>query len=309
MAIRPAAEKLKIEMISPGVGIPAPMIKSIIESNRPTALLALTSYADRLALDLRNLGCDVKGSTIKKIIVSAEPSSKSKRERIAEEYGGAGVFDLYASTEVLIMAYECGAHDGMHVPEDYLLVCTRDPKTGEFLSEGEEGLDSVTTLVSPREFLGMVLINYQHGDKFSIVSEEECECGRTHKRISHPTRADETLIISGAKLNPMEIESILYKPIYKEFLTGDYRIISEMGEGRIYKLTVRIEAKDNADKIPEEYIKKIRSDIFTVNYPLYNEVSGGRIELVLERYDRGKLDVGLEKYQKRKPIKVINLLG
>jgi len=292
----------KTDVIPAGI-MPFPPKIDLIKLHKPTTILGIPSYIDRLSRELEKGGMNPKNSGLNKIVVAAEPSTQARRDKLAETFN-AQVFDLYASTEGKAIASECIAHKGLHiVGEDYLIVEVANPETKDRLSEGEVGIDLITTLVDPGRYIGSVLINYHHGDQFSIVSEEECECGRTLKRISHPTRADDAVIISGAKLDPSDIEAVVNRPEHLLYLTGEYEAFVDFDEKeKVNILTIRVDAKGKANVVPKEHSQKLKSDILAINYPLASETGSGGINLNLEIVDEGSLEV----YRPGKPKRIID---
>ena len=118
-----------------------------------------------------------------------------------------------------------------------------DPKTEEPVGEGETGELVFTTLHK----FALPLIRYRIGD-LSIVSNEPCECGRTHPRIMRILgRTDDMLIIRGINVFPSQVESVLMK--IPE--VGDHWEIIVGRKGPLDMMTVRVELTETgfSDKI------------------------------------------------------------
>jgi len=81
------------------------------------------------------------------------------------------------AAEVGLLGHECPVHEGLHVPEDHLLVEVLD-EGGEPVAPGERGELVVTTL----RHEAMPLIRYRLGD-ITALDTEPCPCGRTHMRL------------------------------------------------------------------------------------------------------------------------------
>jgi phenylacetate-CoA ligase len=78
----------------------------------------------------------------------------------------------------MLIAAECGAHDGMHIQEENLLVeIVRD---GRPAPPGEPGDVVVTDLHN----LGMPMIRYVNGDVASLSPSGPCACGRGLARVA-----------------------------------------------------------------------------------------------------------------------------
>ena len=87
------------------------------------------------------------------------------------------ILELAFAAEAGLIGAGCRSCDGLHVPEDHLLVEVLDDG-GVSVAPGEKGELVVTTL--RRE--AMPLIRYRIGDVTAMVPEP-CPCGRTHVRI------------------------------------------------------------------------------------------------------------------------------
>jgi phenylacetate-coenzyme A ligase PaaK-like adenylate-forming protein len=140
------------------------------------------------------------------------------------------------------MAVSCDKNCGMHIIENRSFITFVDPETKEEVSEGENGIDLVTTLYDIEERPGTILLNYSHGDVSEVLSFDECECGRTFKRIEHPSRQDEMVSVRGVKLCPRDVEPLLAR--LTDYFTGEYVAIYEFDEiTRAPSLEIRLEAK------------------------------------------------------------------
>jgi len=252
-----------------------PKRTDLIETHKPTAVMGAPSTIDRLSRELEIDGIKPNSTSIEKIILAGEGSTKEKRERIADSFG-AEVYQFYASNEGDVMAYSCG-EEGLHVNEDKNLLNAVDLETMEILGENEEGADLLTTLVEPGIHRGMVLINYHHGDSISLLSEEKCSCGRTLKRINEEIkRVDDMIEIGYIKLNPSDIESVVYDPRYKKYLTGEYEIEKKFDETeRLYDVTVRAEKK--IKDVPKNIEEELKKKILEKNYALSVATAPGAI--------------------------------
>jgi phenylacetate-coenzyme A ligase PaaK-like adenylate-forming protein len=77
--------------------------------------MSLTTFAYRLPLLLDYVGHRSVLTSIKRVSVGAEPSSVSRRRSIGEDFCGADVYDLYASSENGMIAYETGPFTDEHL--------------------------------------------------------------------------------------------------------------------------------------------------------------------------------------------------
>jgi phenylacetate-CoA ligase len=145
------------------------------------------------------------------------------RRRIEDE-SGIKAYDIYGLSEIIGpgVAMECPCQAGPHIFEDHFYPEIIDPKTGDVLSDGEEGELVLTTLSKQ----AMPMIRYRTRDITSL-SSEPCECGRTSRRIRRiARRSDDMFIIRGVNVYPSQIETALLKvegalPHYQIVLTRD----------------------------------------------------------------------------------------
>ena len=103
------------------------------------------------------------GFTPKCIFTSGEMLEDETRTKIGEAFG-APVYDIYGSTELKEIAWECPRRDGYHINSDWVLVETI----------GEHDTIVVTSLYN----YGMPLIRYELGDTGKLL-DGRCRCGRS----------------------------------------------------------------------------------------------------------------------------------
>ncbi|MEM5813534.1 MAG: AMP-binding protein [Candidatus Aenigmatarchaeota archaeon] len=303
------------EVITLGVSL-YPKKTDIFSIHRPTVIFGMASYVDRLARELKLGGLDTEKLGIRTILVVGEPSTKEKRDRISEAFGGAKVYDWYASDEGDVMAVQCKPNIGsgnendlgMHVNEDRILMFVINKKTRSEEAKGNVGIDVITTLLDEGEYSGMVLLNYSHGDQFAIISTDTCEyCGRCLKRISHPTRERDEILIGPAKLPLSDVEAAINSSESRKYLTGEYEIVYHFDEiDRLYKVTIRVDTLGSVEhNFKQRIANQIRDKIFAANYPISVVTQQSQIgELNIEVVDEGSLEVYKSPGKPRRIIKV-----
>jgi len=114
------------------------------------------------------------------LLTSAEIFGPEQKERLRAD-GGIEHFDLYGCVEFGRIAWECHAHQGLHVNVDHLLLevdgdLGHCPRTGVRL--GEAVLTSLTNVTVP-------LLRYRLGDVVGLL-EGPCPCGCPYPRITYP---------------------------------------------------------------------------------------------------------------------------
>jgi phenylacetate-CoA ligase len=109
------------------------------------------------------------------VISAAERLFPNDRAVMVEAFG-PGIFETYGSREVMLMAAECEAHEGLHVSMENLIVevIVRDGASQRAARPGEIGEVAVTDLHN----YGAPFIRYLTGDLAIERSEGRCACGR-----------------------------------------------------------------------------------------------------------------------------------
>jgi phenylacetate-CoA ligase len=96
---------------------------------------------------------------------------------VLERAFGRGIFETYGSREVMLMAAECDAHEGMHLAEENVLL--EVVKNGAPLGPGESGEVAVTDLHN----YGFPFIRYVNGDLATMGDAHVCPCGRGLRKL------------------------------------------------------------------------------------------------------------------------------
>ena len=171
-------------------------------------------------------------------LFGGQPTAASTRNKL-ESLFGLEAYDEYGITELLGpgIACECATKEGMHVWSDHILVECVDPKTGEWVPDGEEGELVWTFLVSE----AVAVIRYRSGDLSRIISEP-CSCGRTHVRILNiKGRIDDGVSIGGFTVFPSQVEEVLFG--FSES-GSNFRCIVDSDERGLDRLTIDLEVND-----------------------------------------------------------------
>ncbi|MGM0770404.1 MAG: coenzyme F390 synthetase [Halobacteriota archaeon] len=261
----------------------------VLESYQPTGIVASVFKLLRLARRLESEGIDPKETSIEKLVVGGESFAPESRSYL-EEIWGCPVYNTYGSTEGT-MCGECTDKKGLHVPEDLVHLDVYDPYRKEFLEDGECGRIVLTTLLSPGEKCGSLLINYDTEDTTVVLSRKKCSCGRTHMRIFTPEREAETFWISGSPFNRVDVERGVFQRENMDYLTGEYEAFLYEDEDGVSILKVSMECIDpeNCDRsvLEENFLKGFLSTI-TGTKGLYDE---GNLDVDIKLKGPGKLEL------------------
>jgi phenylacetate-CoA ligase len=192
-----------------GTNTPSEVQLELIDHLKPTIWLGMASYGLHLANLAEAKGFDLKNSTVKKIIVAAEPLSPVKRQKL-ERAWGAEVFDHFGMTEAAFVAGEGVGHQGLHVWADQFFVEVLDERTGHPVPEGEVGSLVVTPLwnntMTP-------FLRWSSGD---LVSLEKNKSPGKHPwsvfpLLRHARRTVGFFKVRGVNVNHADLEDALFR--------------------------------------------------------------------------------------------------
>jgi phenylacetate-CoA ligase len=150
-------------------------VARVIERVRPQVIVCYAQAGAELARFINRNGLRAWPTT--PVICGAERVLPRDRADLEEAFGPA-VFDTYGCREVMMIAAECEAHQGMHVAMENLVVEIVDPD-GRPVREGESGEVVVTDLHN----FGQPFLRYANGDIATAGPERRCACGRALPRL------------------------------------------------------------------------------------------------------------------------------
>ncbi|HEV8551242.1 MAG TPA: hypothetical protein VGQ57_19475 [Polyangiaceae bacterium] len=148
-----------------------------IRTVRPTVLVCYAQAAAALARYVNRSGArdwrDIP------VICAAERLFPADREALVEAFGQ--VFETYGNREVMLIAAECEAHEGLHTSMENLIVelIVRD---GERVRPAEPGEVGEVTLTDLHNY-GSPFIRYLTGDLAVERPHVRCACGRWLRRL------------------------------------------------------------------------------------------------------------------------------
>jgi len=238
----------------------------------PSYILYLTHTAKKLNMNLK------RNFRVRYIITGGYPLTKNLRNYVESEWD-AKIFDRYGCMEMGgNVAYECKAHNGMHVHADRILFEVLDVNTGEPVKEGEVG-EIVLTDLREKKKNNMSFIRYKVGDLIKF-STEKCKCGLTLPRIWVMGRRHESITvgIKGTRLFPNQIYEALDS--FNE-ITGDFQLVLET-ENRLDILTFRVEVIKKEDLNNEDLKNKIKDKLENISPDLKDCISKRLLKLVVE---------------------------
>jgi len=262
-------------------------VKQIVEMGA-TTVCATPTYALRMAQQAREMGIDLPGSRVDKLIVSGEPAGSIPAvKKMLEEQWGAKCGDTAGMTEIgTIMIFECTRQPGgTHIIEDHFIEEVLDPNTLEPVGYGVEGERVVTSF--GRGFIP--LLRYRTGDLVKKVPHTHCTCGRTWDLYDGGIlgRTDDMKLIRGTNVYPRAVEAIV-----REFREVDeFQIVVWRKDNVQDEITVKVELKREGARGADALLAKLGKDLAAAheglrfNVELAPEGSLPRFELKAKRLE------------------------
>jgi phenylacetate-CoA ligase len=238
----------------PAGGVSSQGRLQMIRDNSATVVCCTPTYALRLAELAKEEKHDLRGGTVRALIVAGEPGGNvpAIRERI-EHLWGARVFDHWGMTELGPLAIECPENPGgLHVLESECIAEILDPVTHKPVEPGTEGELVVTNLGR----VGSPLFRYRTGD-LVVADCEACPCGRSLLRLKGGIlgRIDDMFTIRGNNVFPASIEAILHQ--FSEI--AEYRIDVETRRSMQHvKITIEPQNGAQVDSLVEKVSRAVK---------------------------------------------------
>jgi phenylacetate-CoA ligase len=223
-----------------GTNTPSEVQLELIDHLKPTVWLGMASYGLHLANLAEAKGFDLKASTVKKLIVAAEPLSPVKRQKL-ESAWGAEVFDHFGMTEGAFVAGEGVGHHGLHIWADLFYCEVVDEKNGEPVAEGEVGSLVVTPLwnntMTP-------FLRWSSGDLVSYSSQGKGDGPWSiFPMLKHARRTVGFFKVRGVNINHAELEDALFRD--PEVVDFRAEVVND-GDNDVLRLFVEVRRQDGA---------------------------------------------------------------
>ena len=179
----------------------------LIGELKPTIWIGMASYGLHLANLAETKGIDLAKSTVKKLIVAAEPLSPVKREKL-ERAWGAQVFDHFGMTEAAIVSGESLDHAGLHAFTDLWYLEVLDDH-GEPVPDGEVGSLVLTALWSNTM---TPFLRWSSGDLVSLSpSSGGSQPWSVFPIMRHARRTVGFFKVRGVNINHAELEDAMFR--------------------------------------------------------------------------------------------------
>src|SRR5499426_1058905 len=237
-----AAEDLGIGTIWCGSGSNTPSLTQLelIRDLKPTIWAGMASYGIHLANLAEAQGIDLAASSVRKIIVAAEPLSPAKRHKLERSWG-AEVSDQFGMTEGALVSVQAPQHDGLHVWSDLFLCEVVDEATGEPVPEGIVGSLVITPLfnnnVTP-------FLRWSSGDLVSITrANGGDQPWSIFPVMRHARRTVGFFKVRGVNINHSELEDLMF---FNQGIT-DFKAEVINAENGLDVLRLFVEPKQGVD--------------------------------------------------------------
>lgn len=248
-----AGEDLGIGTIWCGSGSNTPSLTQLelIRDLKPTIWCGMGSYGIHLANLAEANGFDLASSSVKQIIVAAEPLSPAKRQKLERSWGAA-VSDQFGMTEGALVSVQAPGEDGLRMWTDFFF-CEVVDEDGLPVKEGEVGALVITALVnnSVTPFL-----RWYSGDLISVERGEGGNKPWSHfPLMKHARRTVGFFKVRGVNINHNELEDLMF---YDARVT-DFKAEVYHSDGGLDVLRLLIEPKRGLDV--EELRKSIGAGV------------------------------------------------
>jgi phenylacetate-CoA ligase len=205
-----SAEMEGIATIWAGAGTttPSEVQLDLILSLKPSIVAAMPSYALHLANVAEARGIDLAGSSVTKLLVSAEPLTEAKRAKLARSWGAA-VYNSFGMTEGAMTSVERHGLGAMVAFTDLYFLEVIDSASGKPVAPGESGCLVMTPIwsntITPflRWFTGdIVRVRPQKKSKdpFSVFPI-----------LDHALRTEGFFKIRGININHGDLEDFMFQ--------------------------------------------------------------------------------------------------
>jgi phenylacetate-CoA ligase len=237
MARAGEAEGIAMAWVGAGAAAPSELQLDLLALFKPTLWIGMSSYGIHLANLAQARGFALSGLGVKRILTTAEPLSKAKRDKLAREWN-ARVFDSFGMTECMMMGSEDEAHDGFRTWSDLVYLEVLHPKTLEPVVPGDEGVLVVTPLCSNN---ATPFLRWNTGDIVRMSERPAAGAYGVFPVVKHAHRTAGFFKVRGVNIGHAEFEDHMFA--IRE--VADFRC-EVTNDGGLDQLVVIVELRDAA---------------------------------------------------------------
>ncbi len=184
-------------------------LMTAIRMLKPTAAVLTPSYASYLIEWAAERNYDLKGSSVRRVLVAGEPGGGEPAIRARLEEGWAArVTEAMGIGDIGVSLWgECEHQCGMHLGgRGFVHAELIDPETGQTIPM-EDGARGELVLTHLRH-QAAPLLRFRTRDHVQVWTSP-CRCGRTAPRVRFIGRTDDMLIVRGVNIFPTAIREIV----------------------------------------------------------------------------------------------------
>ena len=203
-----AFDRIGLVHVPVGTGSTERLLRAI-EDLRPDAVVTTPSYAEHLVEGAAERSLDLRGSSVRRVLVAGEPGGgEAAFRRKLEDGWAARVTEAMGIGDIGVSLWgECEEQDGMHLgARGFVHAELIDPDTGEALAL-EDGASGELVLTHLRH-RAAPLLRFRTRDHVHVRTSP-CACGRTGPRIRCVGRTDDLLIVRGVNVFPSALRDVV----------------------------------------------------------------------------------------------------
>lgn len=238
MARAGEAEGVTMAWVGAGAAAPSELQLDLLALFRPSLWIGMSSYGIHLANLARAKGFELSSLGVKRIVTTAEPLSKAKREKLSREWN-ARVFDSFGMTECMMMGSEDEAHEGFRTWSDFVYLEVLEPKTLQPVPEGAEGVLVVTPL---RTNHATPFLRWNTGDIVSLRAAPGAGPYAVFPLLRHAHRTAGFFKVRGVNIGHGDFEDHMFA--CRE--VADFRC-EVINDGGLDQLVVYVELRGDAE--------------------------------------------------------------
>jgi phenylacetate-CoA ligase len=255
-----AFDRLGLVQIPVGTGNTERLMKAVALL-RPEAAALTPSYAAYLIEWAAERDFDLRGSSVRRLLVAGEPGGGEPAFRAALEQGwGARVTEAMGIGDIGVSLWgECEEQDGMHLgAHGFVHPELIDPDSGAALPlEHEATGELVLTHLRHR---AAPLLRFRTRDHVEVRTSP-CPCGRIGPRIRCIGRTDDMLIVRGVNVFPSAVREVVSG--FTPAVSGNILVAPQApGTKQEPPLPVRVELAPNTaadDALAEAIRERLRN--------------------------------------------------
>ena len=231
----------------------------VLRDYKTSAMVTTPSRAVQLTELMFRAEINPTALNLKRLILVGEPAAQETRRHL-ERRLHVETWHHFGLSEVPgpAIAYECQAHQGLHINEDHFFPEIVNPDTGDVLPPGETG-ELVLTTLTTRAF---PLIRFRTGERARFI-HEPCGCGTPSLRMEwFEQRTDDILNINGVKVHQSQINrqieaTLSFVPKYRS------GVLEAEGEKKHLGISIAMDNRLFSDeiKVLEKRIRLLESDL------------------------------------------------